>query len=219
MRRSGCSSVVSPIQIFLGHYWNRGDTPEKLTGYAACLDFSVEDKETDKGKLVAYMYSRRERDSEPPFCSRTLSLRQLAQLRRARKPPMHIANKPTRQELAAYAATLTIALAIGLGTLLPNEQLPDMQTGDKAIHLIAFALLTLPLSFAGAVGRVKLVAMSLFFGAAIELIQPYVGRSGEWLDLGADAVGGAIGTLVGVCLSAGVKHWRGKRQASESRQG
>ena len=42
--------------IFFGHYWNRGDTPEKLTDYAACLDFSVADKETDKGKLVAYRY-------------------------------------------------------------------------------------------------------------------------------------------------------------------
>ena len=132
---------------------------------------------------------------------------------------MHRADKPTRQELAAYAATLTIALAIGLGTLLPNEQLPEMQTGDKAIHFIAFALLTLPLSFSGAVGRVKRVVMSLFFGAAIELIQPYVGRSGEWLDLGADALGGAIGALIGVCLSAGVKRWRGEKQTSESRKG
>lgn len=42
--------------IFFGHYWNRGDTPQKLTDYAACLDFSVADKEVPIGKLVAYRY-------------------------------------------------------------------------------------------------------------------------------------------------------------------
>jgi uncharacterized protein YfiM (DUF2279 family) len=116
--------------------------------------------------------------------------------------------KPTRQELAAYAVTLTIALAIALGTLLPNEQLPDTQTSDKAIHLIAFALLTLPLSFAGAVDKVRLVMVSVCFGAAIELIQPYAGRSGEWLDFGADAAGVALGVLSGVVFSKVAKRWR-----------
>jgi VanZ family protein len=122
--------------------------------------------------------------------------------------------KPTRQELAAYSVTLTIALAIAIGTLLPNTQLPDTQTSDKAIHLIAFALLTLPLSFAGTVDKVRLVMMSLFFGAAIELIQPYVGRSGEWLDFGADAAGAALGVLGSVVFSQAAKRW-GRRSTAD----
>ena len=118
-----------------------------------------------------------------------------------------------RQEITAYAVTFAIALAITLGTLLPNAQLPDTQTSDKAIHLIAFALLTLPLSFAGAVNKVRLVMVSVCFGAAIELIQPYVGRSGEWLDFGADAAGAALGVFSGVVFSQVAKRWRRRSTA------
>jgi VanZ family protein len=131
-----------------------------------------------------------------------------------KKKPMPETEKSTRQDHAAYAVTFTIALAIALGTLLPNEQLPDTQTSDKAIHLIAFALLTLPLSFAGAVDKVRLFMVSLCFGAAIELIQPYVGRSGEWLDFGADAAGAALGVLGGVVFSQVAKRL-GRRSTAD----
>jgi len=43
--------------VFFGHYWHRGETPEKLTDFAACLDYSVASKDLTLGKLAAYRMS------------------------------------------------------------------------------------------------------------------------------------------------------------------
>ena len=101
------------------------------------------------------------------------------------------------QDLLANAVTFAIMIAIALGTLMPAPQLPG---NDKAIHLLAFVLLTLPLSLRPWVKGWKLGLGCLAFGAAIEIIQPFVNRSGEWLDLGADAVGIVLGLAIGQIL-------------------
>jgi len=40
--------------VFFGHYWHRGETPQKLSDFAACLDYSVASKDLTIGKLAAY---------------------------------------------------------------------------------------------------------------------------------------------------------------------
>ena len=49
-----------------------------------------------------------------------------------------------------WARRVTVALAalIGLATLIPAQQLPDALATDKLHHVIAFAVLVLPMSFA-----------------------------------------------------------------------
>ena len=49
-----------------------------------------------------------------------------------------------------WARRVTVALAalIGLATLTPVQQLPDAPGTDKLHHVIAFAVLVLPMSFA-----------------------------------------------------------------------
>ena len=110
---------------------------------------------------------------------------------------MSLINNSRFQDLLANAVTFAIMIAIALGTLMPAPQLPG---NDKAIHLLAFVLLTLPLSLRPWVKGWKLGLGCLAFGAAIEIIQPFVNRSGEWLDLGADAAGIVLGLAIGQIL-------------------
>ena len=108
-----------------------------------------------------------------------------------------IANSRFKDFLAS-AATLVIMIAISFGTLVPAPQLPELPGNDKAIHLVAFALLTLPLSLRPWVKGWVLGFAFFAFGAAIEIIQPFVNRSGEWLDLAADGLGIALGLAIGL---------------------
>lgn len=84
---------------------------------------------------------------------------------------------------ACVAAVLFLALAS------PNAHLPT--TGwDKANHALAFAVLAVlgGIAYPGRLARV-LVAL-LAYGALIEVLQTFTpDRTGEWLDLLADAVG------------------------------
>ena len=113
---------------------------------------------------------------------------------------MSLINNSRFQDLLANAVTFAIMIAIALGTLMPAPQLPELPGNDKAIHLLAFVLLTLPLSLRPWVKGWKLGLGCLAFGAAIEIIQPFVNRSGEWLDLGADAAGIVLGLAIGQIL-------------------
>ena len=98
--------------------------------------------------------------------------------------------------LIAKSITILFAVAILAGTLLPVGQLPEVDSGDKAAHLIAFALLAFPLNMAARPRWFLLNTGFVLFGGAIELIQPLVGRHGEWLDLGADMLGVVVGMTV-----------------------
>jgi hypothetical protein len=96
------------------------------------------------------------------------------------------------------ALTLVTALGIGWGTLSPPGQgASPLPFTDKQLHFMAFALLALPLGWARPRWVLWLVPVSLGYGAMIELIQPAVGRSGEWGDLLADGLGILAGVLPG----------------------
>ena len=109
-------------------------------------------------------------------------------------PPQ--SQSPPYIQAIAKITTGFIAAAILVGTLFPVSQLPEVDSGDKAAHLIAFALLAFPLNLAGHPRWLLLNTGFVLFGGAIEFIQPFVGRHGEWLDLGADMIGVVGGLLV-----------------------
>ena len=81
----------------------------------------------------------------------------------------------------------------------------SIDTGwDKLNHGLAFAVLA-PCAALALQGRRRrwrdAAGLALAFGAFIELVQAQIpGRSGEWEDLLADAVGIAIGRLAGYLL-------------------
>jgi VanZ family protein len=71
---------------------------------------------------------------------------------------------------------------------------------DKLNHLAAFAALGLCAVFgwrSSRIARAAALLALLAFGGAIELLQFHVpNRSGEWGDLGADAIGIGLGALL-----------------------
>tara|TARA_R110000822_G_scaffold26451_4_gene79612 strand:- start:5659 stop:6030 length:372 start_codon:yes stop_codon:yes gene_type:complete len=87
------------------------------------------------------------------------------------------------------AITVIILILITVGSLFPVEHLPAAPGSDKTHHFIAYCALMLPT----ALRRPKYwLAFALFFilwSGLIELIQPYVNRYGEWLDMLANTGG------------------------------
>jgi hypothetical protein len=88
--------------------------------------------------------------------------------------------------------TAVLAIVIAVLTLAPLLRPPDLGGPDKLYHAFAFGVLMLPCATLYPRGLAWLLPAALAFGGAIEIIQPWVGRSGEWADLVADAVGIAI---------------------------
>jgi VanZ family protein len=97
-------------------------------------------------------------------------------------------------------ALLLLAVLIALLAVLPAPP-KQMDLGwDKLNHLAAFAALGLCAVFgwrSSRAARLAVLLALLAFGGAIELVQLQVpNRSGEWADLGADAIGIGIGALL-----------------------
>lgn len=82
-----------------------------------------------------------------------------------------------------------ILLSITLLSLWPLGTLPIMPGTDKTHHFIAYGALMLPTALAKPKHWPLIALFFISWSAAIELIQPYVNRYGEWLDLLANASG------------------------------
>ncbi|MCA2010048.1 VanZ family protein [Cereibacter sphaeroides] len=90
------------------------------------------------------------------------------------------------------------ALLIAGATLSPMPPGNHLTGGiDKVYHFIAFATLIFPLILTDSRRWSWAVPGAILYGGLIELIQPSVGRSAEWLDFGADIAG----VLAGAALS------------------
>lgn len=113
-----------------------------------------------------------------------------------------------------WAILLTVALAtmIAALSLTPPIQV-DMPVGsDKSYHFIAFVALALPLAAVRPRWSGVLFVLFSAYGAAIEIIQPYVGRSRELGDLIADMAGIGVGMVVGVLVHCFCRQLGGRRQ-------
>lgn len=100
--------------------------------------------------------------------------------------------------LAGLVLSLVIALVVAVLTLSPMPvSRPSISGIDKVYHFVAFAALIFPLIVTDSRRWVWAVPLAALFGGAIELIQPSVGRSAEWLDFGADL----SGILAGAALA------------------
>ena len=90
-----------------------------------------------------------------------------------------------------------MAAPIGLATLRPAQQLPDASGTDILHHVIAFAVLALPISSAKPHQSRNYPVYGIMFDIFIELAQPFVNGSGEVGDVLADACAIALGCAVG----------------------
>ncbi|MDX8404827.1 MAG: hypothetical protein R8K50_01585, partial [Mariprofundus sp.] len=85
-------------------------------------------------------------------------------------------------------------------SLWPPESLPDVPGNDKLHHYIAYASLMLPLALRRPVGWPLIGLLFFACSGAIELIQPYMNRYGEWADMAANGAGLLTGLLLALLI-------------------
>ncbi|MGL1933277.1 MAG: VanZ family protein [Desulfotalea sp.] len=87
------------------------------------------------------------------------------------------------------AFTLLILSAITILSLWPIDKLPAVPGTDKTHHLIAYTFLMLPVALRKPDKWILYGLIFIAYGGAIELLQPYVNRYGEWMDMIANTAG------------------------------
>ena len=94
--------------------------------------------------------------------------------------------------------TLIVTVTLTVAMLWPLETPPAAPDGsDKVVHIIAFAVLSFPLSRTGRVGLIPVFVGASAFGGLIELIQPTFNRSADMNDWVADIMGVVLGIMFG----------------------
>lgn len=91
--------------------------------------------------------------------------------------------------------TLVTLVAITFLSLWPLKQLPPVPGTDKSHHLIAYAFLMLPVALRRPKNWMLIGLLFIAYSGTIELLQPYVNRYGEWLDMLANSAGVMCGAL------------------------
>ena len=89
--------------------------------------------------------------------------------------------------------TLTI---ISVLSLWPQEKLPSVAVPDKAYHLIAYAILMFFTALRKSNKWILFCLLFIAYSGVIELLQPYVNRSAEWLDFAANVTGIICGLII-----------------------
>jgi len=81
------------------------------------------------------------------------------------------------------------------------DQLPSVPGTDKTHHLIAYAVLMFPIGLRKPKRWLLFGFLFIAYSGAIELLQPYVNRYGEWLDMAANTAGIVLGYLIATLIS------------------
>ena len=91
--------------------------------------------------------------------------------------------------------TLLMWLGITVLSLIPLPEFPLLPGTDKTHHLFAYGVLVFPLALHKPRGWLYLALGFVAWSGVIELVQPYVNRYAEWLDMLANSVGVIVGVL------------------------
>jgi len=113
--------------------------------------------------------------------------------------------------------TLVTLALITVTSLLPAEHLPAapgsdkthhfIACSDKTHHFIAYCALMLPTALRRPRYWFALALLFIIWSGLIEIIQPYVNRYGEWLDLLANTGG----IVLAIIIAQGI-HWTISKQ-------
>ncbi|WP_036798913.1 VanZ family protein [Photobacterium marinum] len=99
------------------------------------------------------------------------------------------------------AITLLILFSITFLSLTPMAELPEVPGTDKTHHFIAYAALMFPVAFRKPKKWPLFGLLFIGWSGMIELIQPYVNRYGEWLDMAANTGGLICGFVLAWVIS------------------
>jgi len=91
--------------------------------------------------------------------------------------------------------SVLILASITILSLWPVATLPPVPGSDKIHHFIAYAMLMFPVSLRKPRYWPVIGLFFTLWSGSIELIQPYVNRYGEWMDLVANFIGLIFGLL------------------------
>ncbi|MCW8860018.1 MAG: VanZ family protein [Deltaproteobacteria bacterium] len=94
------------------------------------------------------------------------------------------------------AFTLFTLAVITTLSLWPLAKLPSVPGTDKTHHIIAYTVLMFPTALRKPDKWIIFGLLFIAYSGAIELLQPYVNRYGEWLDLAANAMGVVCGLII-----------------------
>lgn len=97
--------------------------------------------------------------------------------------------------------TAVIFITVSVLTLLPLDRLPPFPGTDKTHHVIAYMILMFPAALRKPRYWQLLGLFFVLYSGLIELIQPYVNRYAEWLDLAANGAGVLLGVLLAELMS------------------
>ncbi len=97
--------------------------------------------------------------------------------------------------------TLFTLVVITILSLRPLEKLPSVPGTDKTHHLIAYAVLMFPTALRKPNKWILFGFLFIAYSGAIELLQPYVNRYGEWLDMAANATGVFCGLIIAMLIN------------------
>ncbi|NQZ59268.1 MAG: VanZ family protein [Lentisphaeraceae bacterium] len=116
------------------------------------------------------------------------------------------------QHIKDYWAMLSICLLLSITilSLTPLDNLPLVPGTDKAHHFIAYAALAFPTALRRPKRWLVLITFFIFYSGLIELIQPYVNRYGEWLDMLANTTGVLLGIILAAIMNAFYKREKEK---------
>lgn len=92
--------------------------------------------------------------------------------------------------------TLATLAAITFLSLWPLEKLPSVPGTDKIHHVVAYLFLMLPTALRKPKYWMVFGLLFIAYSGAIELLQPYVNRYGEWKDLFANVLGLICGIFI-----------------------
>ena len=96
--------------------------------------------------------------------------------------------------------TLCFLTIITILSLWPLDELPSVPGSDKTHHLIAYAVLMFPTALRKPDKWILFTLFFIAYSAVIELLQPYVNRHGEWLDVLANTTGLFCGWILAVLV-------------------
>ena len=97
--------------------------------------------------------------------------------------------------------TAVILAAITILSLYPAQSLPVVPGSDKTHHLIAYGALMFPIALRKPKYWQFICLAFVCWSGVIELLQPYVNRYGEWLDMAANTIGIACSLLIAQLIS------------------
>ena len=120
------------------------------------------------------------------------------------------------QIIKSYWLSLTIIvfIAITFLSLWPLPQLPSVPGTDKTHHLIAYAVLAFPVAIRRPEKWLWIVLFFIVYSGFIELVQPYVNRYGEWLDMAANTSGVICGLLLSEIMNRMILSLHNRKEKS-----